>query len=272
LNDVGIIFLGTGGGRFSMITQNRHTGGIRFLGPMNLQLDPGPGAIVYSNQMKLNPLKVEGVLISHAHPDHCSDGGIFIEAMTQGMTKKRGHLIAPKSVITGSDTHEPCISTYHRTMVKEIVEVKPLDKIDLKKLEIEATQTKHTDPHTVGFRFKFPIGDVAYIPDTDYFEGIEDQNQDARILIVSVLRPRGMSIKGHLSSDDAIKIIENTKPEISILTAFGMRMIFANPNKEAKFIEEKTGIKTLAAYDNMRLEVGKKIKISDNATSLKRFL
>ena len=266
------IFLGSGGGRFSMITQNRQSGGIRFLGPMNLQLDPGPGAIVYSNRMKLNPLKVEAILISHAHPDHSNDGEIFIEAMTQGMTKKRGCLIAPRSVISGSDTHESCISTYHKAMVREILEVKPYDEIDLKKIKVGITKAKHTDPHTVGFTFKFPIGDIAYIPDTEYFKGIEDQYQSARILIICVLRPRGMPIKGHLCSDDVIGIIKKTNPEISILTAFGMRMIFADPNKEARFIEGKTGVKTLAAYDNMRLEVGKQIKTSDRNSSLDRLL
>ncbi len=266
-----IFFLGSGGGRFSMITQRRHTGGIRFLNPMNIQLDPGPGAIVYSNQMNLSPLKVEALLISHAHPDHYSDGEIFIEAMTDGMTRKKGYLIAPRSVIRGAGKHDPCISNYHRNMVKKIFEVKPGDRIDLAKIEVEVTKAKHTDPSTVGFKFKFPAGHVAYIPDTEYFEGMENQYGDIRILIVSVLRPRGTPIRGHLCSDDAVEILNKIKPEISILTNFGMRMIYMNPNSEARFVEEKTGIKTIAAYDNMRLEVGNQIKIINERPSLERF-
>lgn len=267
-----IFFLGTGGGRFSMITQRRQTGGIRFLNPINIHLDPGPGAIVYSNQMKLSPMKVKALLISHAHPDHCNDGEIFIEAMTNGMTRKKGYLIAPQSVIRGGGGHDPCISCYHRKMVKRIHEVKSGDHIDLEQYKIEFTKAKHTDPHTVGFRFKFPSGDVAYIPDTEYFKGIEKQYRGVRILIISVLRPRGIPFRGHLCSDDAIEILNQVKPEISILTSFGMRMIYMNPNNEARFVEEKSGVKTIAANDNMYLEVGNQIKKLDEHASLETFL
>jgi hypothetical protein len=46
-----IVFLGTGGGRFSMITQKRRTGGLRVISEkMNVHVDPGPGALIYSLQ------------------------------------------------------------------------------------------------------------------------------------------------------------------------------------------------------------------------------
>ena len=57
-----IIFLGTGGGRFAMITQQRRTGGIRVLsGDSNLHLDPGPGALIYSLQEGLDPQKINAM-------------------------------------------------------------------------------------------------------------------------------------------------------------------------------------------------------------------
>ncbi|MEM2942362.1 MAG: MBL fold metallo-hydrolase, partial [Candidatus Bathyarchaeia archaeon] len=81
-----LIFLGTGGGRFSMITQTRQTGGIRILGARNIQIDPGPGSIAYSNRLGLDPRKVDSLLISHCHPDHDNDAEVYVEAMTEGGT------------------------------------------------------------------------------------------------------------------------------------------------------------------------------------------
>jgi phosphoribosyl 1,2-cyclic phosphodiesterase len=272
MNETEIVFLGTGGGRFSMITQKRQTGGIRILNPLNIQIDPGPGAIVYSNQIKLNPMNVKALMISHAHPDHYGDAEIFIEAMTKGMTKKNGYLIAPKSVIRGSESHEPSISKYHKKMIDKIYEVSPGENVHLEKLDVRICKAKHTDPCTVGFRFAFSKGNVAYISDTEYFEGIENQYKDSRVVIISVLRPRNMSIRGHLCTDDAVRILEQIRPEFSIITAFGMRMIFANPSKEARYIQEKSGVKTIAAYDSMHLKIADKIKFIDKSPSLDRFL
>jgi len=243
MDEVEIVFLGSGGGRFSMITQKRQTGGIRILNPLNIQIDPGPGSIVYSNQMKLNPMNVKALMISHAHPDHYGD-----------------------------EDHEPCISKYHKNMINKIYEVSPGENVNLDKLDVKICKAKHTDPCTVGFRFVLPKGDVAYISDTEYFEGIENHYKGSRIVIISVLRPRNMPIRGHLCTDDAIRILEQIRPEFSIITAFGMRMIYADPSNEARHIQEKSGVKTIAAYDCMHLKIDDKIKLMDRRPSLDGFL
>jgi phosphoribosyl 1,2-cyclic phosphodiesterase len=95
-----LIFLGTGGGRFATLTQKRRTAGIRIIGKdLNLHLDPGPGALVYSISEGLDPQKLNAVFVSHCHPDHYTDAEVLIEAMTRGMTKRRGVLAAAKSVL-----------------------------------------------------------------------------------------------------------------------------------------------------------------------------
>ena len=86
-----LIFLGTGGGRFTTITQKWRTAGIRILSEeVNIHLDPGPGALIHSLNMGLNPQKIRAILVSHSHPDHYTDAEVLIEAMTQGTTKRRG--------------------------------------------------------------------------------------------------------------------------------------------------------------------------------------
>jgi len=271
-----MIFLGTGGGRFVTFTQKRHTGGIRILSPIDMQIDPGPGAIVYSNMLKLNPTRVRALFVSHCHPDHYCDSEIFIEAMTFGMTKKRGVLIGPRSVLKGNEVCGPCISNYHKSMPEKVYEVYPGSEVQLKDLKIVITKASHTDPDTVGLRIKSSWGDIGYTSDTEFFQGIEKWYEGVRCLILCVLRPRNSPWKGHLCTNDAIKILKSVNPELAIITDFGIKMLSANPNLEANYIKEETGIQTIAAFDNMYFSMNKEIKISSQlgktSLSLSQFI
>jgi len=256
-----LVFFGTGGGRFATITQQRRTGGIRILHQKaNIHLDPGPGALVYSLEVGLSPQKINGLLISHCHPDHSNDAEIFIEAMTRGMTKKKGTLAAAHSVLYGNENCEPSISKYHQQMPDQIIDAKPHTQFDIKNLHISAARAKHTDPDAVGFRIHTStVGDVAYTSDTEYFEGIGKPYTGVRVLILCVLRPSGSPWKGHMTTDDATKIADEAKPEMAVLTHFGMQMIMKNPSNEAQLLQNKTGVPTVAATDGMRISIGEKI-------------
>ena len=258
-----IILLGTGGGRFVTITQKRRTAGIRILGEkINLHLDPGPGALVYSVASKLPPKKINALLVSHCHPDHYTDAEIFIEAMTRGMTKKRGVLAAARSVLHGNDVCGPSISQYHQQMPEKVIEAKPGVSFQVENMNIFVTEARHSDPDTVGFRFETrDVGDIAYTSDTEYFKGIGKHYEGVRLLILCVMRPAGKPWKGHMTTEDAIKIVEEANPEKVVITHFGMQMIFRGPNREAKLIESKTGVPTIAANDGMHIRVGQEIEI-----------
>jgi len=258
-----LVFLGTGGGRFATITQKRRTGGIRFLSKgLNMHLDPGPGALIYSLNMGLDPRKIMAVLVSHSHPDHYTNAEILIEAMTQGMLKKRGILAAPRSVLFGNEECGPSISKHHQKMPDKVIEAKPGVVFHVGDTKVVATEARHADPDTVGFRFEIPdVGDIGYTSDTEFFEGVGKAYEGARLLLLCVMRPSGKPWKGHMTTDDAIKIVEETRPEMAVATHFGMKMIFSGPNREAKLIEKKTGIPTIAASDGMRIHVGKEIQV-----------
>ena len=258
-----ILFLGTGGGRFTTITQKRRTAGIRILGEkLNLHLDPGPGALVYSVASGLSPEKINALLVSHCHPDHYTDAEVFIEAMTRGMTRKRGLLAASHSVLYGNEVCGPSISKYHQQMPEKVIEAKPGVKFQVGNLNVAVTEARHSDPDTVGFRFETEdVGDIAYTSDTEYFEGIGKYYKGVRLLILCVMRPAGKPWKGHMTTEDAIKIIEEAKPENVIITHFGMQMIFKGPRNEAKLIENKTGVPTIAANDGMHIKIGEQIEI-----------
>ena len=258
-----IIFLGTGGGRFATITQKRRTAGIRIISDsLNLHLDPGPGTLVHSINEGLNPQKINAIFVSHCHPDHYTDAEVLIEAMTRGMTRKRGVLVAARSVLSGSKTCEASISKYHQQMPEQKIEAVPKMKFQVGNVNVLATEARHTDPDAVGFRFETQeLGDFAYTSDTEYFEGISKYYEDVRLLMLCVMRPSGKPWKGHMTTNDAIKIAEATHPEQVVLTHLGLQMIFKGPASEAKLIEEKTGVPTVAAVDGMLINFGETINV-----------
>ncbi|MCX8168755.1 MAG: MBL fold metallo-hydrolase [Candidatus Methanomethylicia archaeon] len=255
-----MIFIGTGGGRFSMVTQKRRTGGIRIINSKaNIHIDPGPGALVYSIEMGLDPRKLDGILISHAHPDHSNDAAVLIEAMSEGATRKRGFVFASTSVLYGNEVCEKVLSKYHQSIPFQVIEAKVNTSIVINDLEIKACKVVHSDPSAVGFRFKTQYGDFAYMPDSEYFDDIDQYYGNVKLIILSVLRSSGMPWEGHMCTDDVIKVIDKIKPEIAVITHFGMHMIMKNPDKEAKIIENKTNVKTIAAKDGMQIIFGEKI-------------
>jgi phosphoribosyl 1,2-cyclic phosphodiesterase len=256
-----IIFLGTGGGRFATITQKPRTGGIRILSDeLNIHLDPGPGALVYSLEAGLDPQKLNGIVVSHFHIDHINDAAVLIEAMTAGGTKKRGTLVAAHSVLFGNETGDKAISNYHINLPEKIIEAKAGNTFNIGNIEVKVCKAVHSDPETVGFRFETgTFGSFAYIPDSEYYDGIGDFLKGVRLLILSVLRPSEKPWKGHMSTEDAVKIINEVRPETVVMTHLGTLMIIKGPDSEASYIQGSTGIATKAAKDGMHVTFGEKI-------------
>lgn len=248
--------LGSGGGRFATITQRRMTGGLRIDGidGKNFHIDPGPGALVRTYQFGLSPLKLDAILVSHSHTDHYSDAEVLIEAMTRGMTRKKGHVFGSKSVIEGYKQFGPCISRYHLSR-PEVHVLDVDDRAMLGNIKITATKTVHGDPKTVGFNLKLKDFLLSYTSDTEYFEDLHEYHQGADILIASVIRPRDERLKGHMCTEDFIKLVDEVSPQLALMTHLGMKMVFNNAKKEAKIVSDKTGIKTFAAYDGMKLDL-----------------
>lgn len=77
-------------------------------------------------------------------------------------------------------------------MPKKIIEAKLDTTFTLGNLEILATESRHTDPSTIGFRLKNrELGDIAYTSDTEFFNGLGKTYQGVRLLVLCVLRPFG---------------------------------------------------------------------------------
>jgi phosphoribosyl 1,2-cyclic phosphodiesterase len=249
-------FLGTGGGRHVMTSQMRRTAGIRLVhDDTHVHIDPGPGALVFSNWAQLSPRKLDALIVTHCHPDHYSDAEVFVEAMTNGTHTKRGVLAATTSVLEGAEGIGPSISDYHKGLVRDLLTLEKGIRFSVNSLDFMATEARHSDPHSVGLRVETPYGSIGYTSDTGYFEGVSEQYLGNRLLILCTVWPRSNPINIHLNTDDALRILEEARPKACILTHFGVRMLRADPEREATYLQEETGISVVAARDGMKAHI-----------------
>jgi len=258
-----IHFLGTGGGRFTMITQRRRTAGLRLVhGGTQVHVDPGPGAVVFSNWARLSPQGLDAVVVTHCHPDHYTDAEVLVEAMTHGTRDKRGVLAASRSVLYGNEDCDQSISSYHQGLVETVEPLTPGHAFEVDHLGFEAVAARHSDPETVGVRLNVPdVGSLGYTSDTAYLPELDEIYRSLRLLVLCTMWPRGNPLRYHLCTDDALKIMEGAEPGCAVLTHFGMRMINADPEAEASYLEGETGIPTVAARDGMQIIIGDNVEV-----------
>ena len=246
-----------------MVTQRRRTAGLRLVwGDVHIHVDPGPGALIFSNWSGLSPQKLDAIFVTHCHPDHYCDAEVLIEGMSRVTTKRRGVLAASRSVLQGVEDIGPSISKYHQGLVERIVTLEPNVSFEVGEVGVRALRAEHSDPATVGLRLDFPdVGSVGYTSDTAYFDGVSDGYRGVRLLILCTMRPRGAPLPLHLSIDEALRIMEEAKPGCVVLTHFGMKMLNVGPEGEAEYLEAETGIPTVAARDGMRVILGDVIEV-----------
>ncbi len=182
--------------------------------------------------------------------------------MTHGTRDKRGVLAAPNSVLHGNDDCDPSISTYHQSLVGSIERLTQGHDFNVDEIRFEAVKAIHTDSETVGFRAKpHDSGVIGYTSDTAYFPEIGDLYRGAKLLMICTMWPRDNPLKYHLCTDDAKMILEGARPGCAVLTHFGMKMLNADPEKEAAYLEEVTGVPTVAARDGMEIVLGETIEV-----------
>jgi len=248
-----ITFLGTAGARFVVTRQFLASGGAWLsLGDTQLLLDPGPGCLVQATKRKLDPSKLDAIILSHRHLDHCGDINIMIEAMTGGGMKKRGVVFAPADALNP----DPVILSYLQEKPEKVEILSEGGHYKVDDIYFE-TPIKHRHPvETYGFVFRTPRHTFSWITDTKYFDDLP-RYYTGDLLIINVVRLNPGAPVDHLSLPEAKQIIEEIKPSAAILTHFGMTMWRAKPWELARKLTDETGISVIAARDGMRFDLAK---------------
>ena len=262
-----VIFLGTGGGRYSTMYQVRSTGGMLIQHDgHNLHVDPGPGALTQMKRIRYDLTQTESLIVSHCHPDHYSDAESVIEGMTKGGWVRRGKVYGSRTVVEGVGGLGPCLSNYHKNIVSSIDVFEPGDVLDIDGMRVDILKADHSDPTNVGFMFHTPHGKVSYVSDTAYSDEIADQYIGSRIVILPVTTPSGNRIKYHMCTDDAIEFVRRVKPELAVFTHLGVVIIRRGVDDEAAMVEAAAGVRTVAARDLMTIDVGEEIVLGTKET------
>jgi len=249
-----IKFLGTAGARVVVTKQLRSSGGIWLsLNGTNILIDPGPGCLVrcVKSRPKLNPTELDAIILTHKHLDHSGDVNIMIEAMTEGGFKKRGTLFAPQDALEGEDY---VVFRYLRKFLEKIEVLKEGGKYRVGNISFTTPKRHEHRVETYGLNVSSQGYSLSLISDTGYFEGLE-KYYSGSILILNVVRLEPKPGLDHLNIKDAERIISLNQPELAILTHFGMTMLRARPWEIAKKLEEKSGVKVLAAGDGTEVNL-----------------
>jgi ribonuclease BN (tRNA processing enzyme) len=129
--------------------------------------------------------------------------------------------------------------------------MEPGKKASIGKVQIEAVPTRHTEPKCLGYVFTGSDGRVGYTADGEYYDGQEKHFRGCDYLLINCHRPKDFPLKEFMDSEGARKLVEKSRPGTAILTHFGRRIMKGVAEKEARWIQEKTGIRTIAARDGM---------------------
>jgi len=250
-----IVFLGTGGGRFNLISQTRRTGGFIIRGSLQLHIDPGPGALAACHVFSIDPKKTDAVVVTHNHIDHLNDAALMLEAINCYPNQKRGTIISTSSVLLEDEFGERGISSYFTRKTKCVHVARVGKMIKIGSSILTPTPVRHEDKTGFGFVLEMDGARIGYTSDTEYFSCLPSHFLHCDLLIANNLKSGQDGVPGHLYGDTTAKLLSECSPKLCVLTHLGQSLIKSGPAKEAKKIEKASGVRTIAATDGMKIDV-----------------
>ena len=250
-----IRFLGTAGGRFVVATQERYSAGTWLgLSGQNIMLDPGPGTLVrcWASRPKLDPRKLDAIIVSHHHIDHCTDTNVLVEAMTNGGHEQRGALFASREAL---ETDSP-ICQYIQAFPEQVVTLTADGQNEVGEVTFSTVAHQH-GVETYGLLFDSGGKRLGFLVDTAYFDELAGHYQGCELLVINVVLADKdhPAIDRHLSLWHAEQIIRQAQPERVILTHFGMGVLREKPWVIAEEMSQRLGLEIQPASDGMKVEL-----------------
>ena len=247
----GILFLGTGGDSVVVGKQLRRSGGVILnIDDYQFHINPGPGALLGLNQTGVNVRETSVVFVSNLRQINSAETMSLIEAMTLNGLDTRGVLVCNDNSLKGSHEHLPIASVHHKNMIERLIVMEENQKLGIGSIEIHALPTRNSI-ESIGFKFITEGFTISYLPDTNYSAKFKEALVQTDILILNVAAPFGFELEDHLNCEDVVKILDEVKPKLAILTGFGIKMLKEDIRLQAREIHKQTMVQVIAAQDGM---------------------
>lgn len=265
-----LTFLGTGGGRFTMIKQLRRTGGMVLEHDgFSCHIDPGPGALVHARNAGLPLEDLDAIVATHAHLDHVGDLHAVIEAMTDGGDAENGALYAAESVFDGAPVPDryaegegtygteipAALDGYHASLVPETVRLQDGEEHDPGPFAMRCLETEHSDPRTVAFTLEADGTTAGFVTDTGWFDGLPDFFAGCDVLVVNLMRPHDREWKGHLNTADAARLLDAVEPDAAVMQHFGAALLYGGVAAEREWLAGETDADVAWAEDGTTVDL-----------------
>jgi len=180
---------------------------------------------------------------------------VAVCAMTLSGEDVHGVLIAPESVLSGTEKTPSLLLPTVKHYLERIISVAPEKKCGID--EIDITTREIQDGHGgVGYKLYFPDVTIGYCPTTAYSVRTVNQFKGCDLLILHVSHARGSKSRHTLSTEHALEFAKRIKPSLLVLTGFGKSMLEADPIQEARFISKESGVQTMVAVDGQTISPG----------------
>ena len=225
-------------------------------GATQIHVDPGPGALVraLSHVPPCNPRELSGIVLSHKHLDHAGDVNVMIEAMTSGGFRPRGVLLAPRDALEGEHVVFPYAQRF-----PERIEISSESTGPYRIGDVDVfTSIRHRHAvETYGLHFSYEGRTVSYMPCGRFFEGLAEdyRSHNPDVLVANVLRYRDGLDVDHLTFEQAADVIGRIEPRICVMQHFGTKMLEQQPSRLARELEDRLGLRVIAARDGLLLDV-----------------
>ena len=253
-----IVFLGTAGARVMVSKQFLASGGAWLnLSGTEILLDPGPGTLVRAIKKKLDPTRLDAIILSHKHLDHSVDINIMIEAMTDAGWKRRGMVLAPSDAM---NNREGVILPYLMSYPEKIETLAAGKSYTIGDVTVETPVRHKHSVETYGLFFRTPQYTISWIVDTGYFEDLTSYYKSDLLVINTVMMEHKPMVE-HLSLEEVGQVIRQVKPKIAIITHFGMSIWRARPWEIAKQLSDETGVLVISARDGMKFDMAQLTRI-----------
>ena len=196
-------------------------------GPQHLLLDCGPKTLHRLLEINITVHDIDGLLLSHFHPDHTGElvNLLFASKYPHGIQRR-----CPLTIVGGAGLKEfysGLEKVYGPWMhpaadfvkLVEMDNQKP-DSLQLGKLTIYTAPTEHR-PESIAYRITDGNNHVlVYSGDTDFSENLVALAEHADIFICESALPDELKVPGHLTPSLAGRIAEQAQVKKLVLTHF----------------------------------------------------